>query len=136
MTGMIRKPRKVRVAGIVRKPRRKSEEHKLQVKLLGVIELEKTHPDIYAFAIPNAGRRSLRTGAKMKAEGLRSGVGDLCIMLPEAKTAWLELKARKGVQSTSQKGFGARCARLGHPYAVAYTMEEAVTALRNMGVIR
>ena len=112
MTGMIRKARKVRssATGIVRKPRRKAEEHKLQVKLLGVIEQEKTHPDIYAFAVPNAGRRSLRTGAKMKAEGMRSGVGDLCIMVRKARPNGLNSRLARACNRPARR-VSARGAR-------------------------
>ncbi|MBO4228156.1 hypothetical protein [Bradyrhizobium neotropicale] len=111
-------------------------EHTLQVRVLGVINTEKVHPDIFAFAIPNAGRRSLRLGARMKAEGLRAGVADVCIMLLQGRSAWLELKTLKGSQSLAQKGFEARCRRLGHPYALARSLDEAVAALRRMGVLR
>ena len=126
----------------IRKPESKPDplEHSIQVKVIDAIDVGKTHPDIYAFAIPNAGRRSFRTGIKMKAEGLRRGVADICIMLPEAKTGWLEMKRIKGkkstTQSTDQLGFAARCKRLGHPYAVASTLDEAIVALRQMGVLR
>ncbi|MEY9493720.1 VRR-NUC domain-containing protein [Bradyrhizobium elkanii] len=111
-------------------------EHSIQVKVIDTIDVGKTHPDIFAFAVPNAGRRGFQTAQKMKAEGMRSGVADICIMMPEAKTGWLEMKRLKGKQSTSQLGFQARCKRLGHPYAVAHTFDEAVTALRQMGVLR
>jgi len=111
-------------------------EHTLQVHVLELIAVGKSHPDIFAFAVPNAGRRSFRTGQKMKSEGLMAGVADICIMMPDAKTGWLEMKRLKGRQSTPQKGFAARCKRLGHPYALAHSLNEAVVALREMGVLR
>jgi hypothetical protein len=97
---------------------------------------ERARPDIYWFAIPNAARRSPRLAAKLKAEGLRSGVADLCIMLPGGRVGWLELKTLTGKQSLEQKGFEARCIRLGHPYEVVRTVASAIDVLTNWKVLR
>ena len=91
---------------------------------------------VFAFAIPNAGRRSLRMGARMKREGMVAGISDLCIALPLGRVAWLEMKSHKGRQSIEQKGFEARCDRLDHPYAVAKTFDEAVMFLKHVGALR
>ncbi|MGY3615705.1 hypothetical protein [Bradyrhizobium sp. USDA 10063] len=115
---------------------REPSEHALQVQVLDVINVGKIHPDIFAFAIPNAGRRGFQTATKMKAEGLKAGIADVCIMMPESRTGWLELKTLRGRQSDHQKGFEARCIRLGHPYALARNLDEAITALRRMGVLK
>ena len=124
------------IAFVDRDPRTISE-HSLQVKLLDIIDIGKTHPDIFAFAIPNAGRRSWRAGKKMVAEGLMSGVADLCVMMLNGMTGWLELKRPKGgKQSDEQKGFEARCKRLGHRYALVRTLDEAITKLVEWGVLR
>jgi hypothetical protein len=111
-------------------------EHSIQVTVIDYITTCKTHPDIFAIAIPNAGKRSLRHGARMKAEGLTAGVADLAILLPDGRIAWLELKATKGSQSISQKGFQARCARLGHPYEVCKSVQAAIDTLKSWGVTR
>lgn len=115
--------------------RNQVSEHQLQVLVLSYLITEAA-PDIFWFAVPNAGLRSLRMGARMKQEGLRPGISDLCIMLPGGKTAWLEMKTLKGRQSIEQKGFEARCKRLGHAYAVARTFEEAVAFLKRMGALK
>ena len=106
----------------------KTSEHSLQVAVLAYMTFCAAK-DINVIAIPNAARRSLRMGARMKAEGLQSGVADLCIMLPGGRVAWLELKTDKGRQSIAQKGFEAKCKRLDHPYALARTLDEAIAAL-------
>lgn len=113
----------------------KPSEHSLQVQVLDFLHYTKA-PDINVIAIPNAAPRSLRMGARMKAEGLQAGVADLCIMLPGGKVAWLEMKAGKGRQSIAQKGFEAKCQRLGHPYALARTLDEAAAALRKWGALK
>jgi hypothetical protein len=111
-------------------------EHTLQVRLLVYLDEHARRDTYYCFAIPNAGRRSLRMGASMKHEGLKSGVADLCFMLPAGKAAWLELKKPGNYQTLEQKGFQARCERLGHPYAVAKTLEQAIGILRSWDVLR
>jgi hypothetical protein len=110
-------------------------EHSLQVQLLTLLDTA-AKPEVYWFAIPNAGRRSLRMGAHMKHEGLKSGVADLCFMLPAGRSAWLELKKPGSYQTIEQKGFQARCARLEHPYAVAKTLDQAIEILKAWGVMR
>ncbi|MET0723599.1 MAG: VRR-NUC domain-containing protein [Tardiphaga sp.] len=109
-------------------------EHTLQVKVLDHIALRR-RADVFAFAIPNAARRSLREGAKMKAEGLVAGAPDLCVMLPN-KVAWLELKTPKGRQSLAQKGFQARCERLGHRYGLVRSLDEAIVFLADCGALK
>ena len=116
---------------------RNPSEHSLQVKLIGIIEIGKIHPDVTVIAIPNAGRRSWRMGKKMKAEGLTAGAPDLAILMPNAATFWLEMKKRKGGRiSDNQLGFAAKCKRLGHSYAVANTLADAVAILIGWGVLK
>ncbi len=111
-------------------------EHSIQVTVLDYIDKCKTHPDIFAIAIPNAGRRSFQVGTKMKAEGLTAGAADLQVLLPEGRSAWLELKSARGTQTTPQKGFQARCKRLGHPYAVCKSVLAAIETLKLWGITR
>ncbi len=58
------------------------------------------------FAIPNGGHRSVATAGRLKAEGVKSGVPDLC--LPVARQGfhalYIEMKREKGgVLSEEQK---------------------------------
>lgn len=115
--------------------RPKISEHMLQVQVLEHLTVA-ARPEIFWFATPNAGLRSLRMGARMKAEGMAAGVADLCFMLPQGRAAWLEMKTLSGRQSIAQKGFQAKCLRLGHPYALARTLDEAIAALHRWGVLR
>lgn len=115
---------------------RSISEHTLQTQVMDHLTVAGRR-DIYWFAIPNAARRSMRLAARMKAEGLRSGIADVCVMFPEGVASWLELKkAKGGRQSDEQLGFQAICARLGHRYAVAKTFDGAVFVLREWGALR
>jgi hypothetical protein len=117
-----------------RQPRR-AAEHNLQAKVLRYLT-ENHAPDVFGFAIPNAGRRTYRAAAALKAEGMMRGVADTCIMLPRGRTGWLELKTPRGVQSDEQQGFQARCKRLAHTYRLARTFDEAVSVLADWGALR
>jgi len=110
-------------------------EHGLQLAVLRHLRTYGRR-ELNWFAIPNAGRRSLRYGARMKSEGMQSGVADICIMLERGCVAWLELKTESGAQSDAQKGFEAKCLRLQHPYCLARTIDEAISFLKSMGVLR
>jgi hypothetical protein len=110
-------------------------EHRLQSDVVNHIRVA-GKPDVIAVALANAARRSYRLGARMKAEGLTPGAADLLIMLPQGRCGWLEMKTIKGRQSIEQKGFQARCLRLGHPYALARTFDEAIKVLHSWGALK
>ena len=110
-------------------------EHRLQASVIEHLS-QNAARDVFWFATPNAARRSPHLGLRMKNEGLTAGVADLCILLPQGRAAWLEMKAAGGRQSIMQKGFETRCRRLQHPYKLAYSLEEAVGFLREVGALR
>ena len=113
----------------------KVSEHRLQTMVVDYLSVA-ARPGVFALAIPNAGLRSQRMGARMRREGLVAGAADLLIALPAGRVGWLEMKTLKGRQSIEQKGFQQRCLRIGHPYAVAKTFDEAVKVLRLWGALK
>lgn len=62
-------------------------EHDEQVSLFKMIALHShKYPALrFAFAVPNGARTSLRTAVRLKAEGMTSGVPDICIPIPQEK---------------------------------------------------
>lgn len=66
-------------------------EHEEQREL--VKWFRQTFRGVRIFAIPNGGLRSLSVAAKLKAEGVSSGVPDLCV---PAWRLWIEMKRIKG----------------------------------------
>jgi predicted oxidoreductase len=52
-----------------------------------------TYKGVRIFAIPNGGQRSIVAAAKLKAEGVSSGVPDLHV---PAWSLWIEMKRSKG----------------------------------------
>lgn len=91
---------------------------------------------VFAFAVPNGEHRSKRTGARLKAMGVRKGAADLLIFAPPGQAYCLELKSAKGRLSPEQKEFQAACIGMGIPYAVASSPEDVETILDAWGVLR
>lgn len=86
------------------------------------------------FAIPNGGSRHPAVAAKLKAEGVMAGVADLCLMLPDGKTVWIEVKREKpkGRLNEAQKAFQAKCDALGHKYHIVYNLDDFIKLLSNI----
>lgn len=63
------------------------------------------------FAIPNGGARNVITGAMLKRQGVRKGIPDLFLSIPQVKTNWhinglyIEFKAGKGKLTEEQETF-------------------------------
>lgn len=87
----------------------KQEEHNEQVMLIQWWSLmcNSFHvPEICLFAIPNGGLRNIIIAAKMKREGVRSGIPDLFLACPrkDYHGLFIEMKKPKGGRvSDSQK---------------------------------
>ena len=112
-------------------------EHDEQVKLIQWATLNTAaHPELaMLYAIPNGGQRNIITAAKLKAEGVKSGVPDL--FLAVAKTVdgkqkhglYIEMKSAKGKTSHSQKWWLEHLAIGGYETAVCYSFDEARKAI-------
>lgn len=110
-------------------------EHKIQVKLLDYLTLAARH-DIYYFAVPNQSNRHIQNAVKMKAEGVRSGIADLCFMFPAGRVAWLEMKRPGGTLSATQKTFRDICLTLGHTWGTAKSVDEALALLTKWDALK
>lgn len=57
------------------------------------------------YAIPNGGMRNVVVARKLKAEGVRSGVPDLCLPVPRGTFCgmYIELKRRKGATVSDEQ---------------------------------
>ena len=117
------------------KPKRRHPEHTLQVKLCKWLT-ENAYPDILWFAVGNGELRHVNVALRLKAEGVRPGVPDLCFLLPNGQTGWLELKAKGGALSDAQKGFAAKAKTLGHRWTVTRSLSDAAVVLKYWGVVK
>ena len=92
-------------------------------------------PDICWFAVPNGEKRSRKTAARLKQQGVRPGVSDLCFVI-DNQFIGLELKTETGKQSEAQEQFQENAERAGGRYICAQGLEEAIAALINIGAFR
>jgi hypothetical protein len=79
---------------------------------------------ILCFAVPNGGSRFKLEAVNLKREGVLAGVADLVVLLPKAKTIFLEVKAPKKYQQPTQKEFERKVKELGHDYYVVRSIED------------
>ena len=109
------------------------DEHAEQVALMRWVALQaRRWPAIdLLFAIPNGGRRDPVTGARLKAEGVKAGVPDLC--LPWPAVGWhglfIELKAPGGRPTAAQMRWIERLRTAGYRAEVCYGWEEAAEVI-------
>jgi VRR-NUC domain len=118
-----------------RAPRARPKESTLHC---AVAKLLRDHalPDWVWFHVPNGELRDARTGARLKAMGVRPGVPDFALVSPYGSVRFLELKRAGETLSDPQEDFRIHCIRQGIPHAIAYTLEEALTALDHWGCLR
>ncbi|CAB4199767.1 VRR-NUC domain containing protein [uncultured Caudovirales phage] len=89
-----------------------------------------TYHGVRIFAVPNGGARSIATAARLKAEGVCSGVPDLFI---PAWKLWVEMKRQKGgVVSAEQKDWIAYLESVGYKTMVCKGAEDAKNKIMNL----
>ena len=83
------------------------------------------------YAIPNGGKRNVVTAVRLKKEGVKPGVPDLC--LPIARNGYhglyIEMKAGKNKATKTQKWWHEQLREQGHAVVVAYGAGEAIEAI-------
>ena len=86
------------------------------------------------YHIPNEARRSYALGREMKAQGLRSGVPDICLPVPRGGygALYIEMKRRKDSRlSDNQRGWINGLNRAGNRAVVCKGWEEARNEIMN-----
>ncbi len=101
---------------------KKASEHQEQVTLFKWADMQQAaHPDLALMhAIPNGGHRTKVAGAKMKAEGVKPGVPDICLPVPRGEWhgLYIELKTRTGTASDEQRWWLTELQRRGYRVAI------------------
>ncbi len=104
-------------------------EHLAQVALFRWAEYQsKRLPELaLMFAIPNGGHRSKATAGKLKAEGVKAGVPDICLPVArgEYHGLWIEMKAGRNKPTPPQVQWHMRLSQQGHRVAVCWGWEAA-----------
>ena len=81
-----------------------SEEQQALFQWAGL--MQGRHPELaLMYHIPNEGKRSAAQGARLRAEGLRKGVPDICLPVARGGFAglYIELKRTKGGKTTPEQ---------------------------------
>ena len=100
-------------------------EHAEQVAF--VAWMERNHPSLRIFAIPNGGSRNKLEAVKLKQEGVRSGVPDL--MIP-ALFMFIEMKRSDGgILSDTQKSWIDYLNNYGYMAVKCHGCKEAIEAV-------
>lgn len=107
----------------------KSIESQEQCALIEWAEIQsRTYPELKLLHhIPNGGKRNIATAARLKKEGVKAGVPDLCLPVPKGKWhgLYIEMKAPKGTVSESQKWWIEALRKQGYCAVVRYGWEAA-----------
>lgn len=112
----------------------RDDEAKLQAALVQHLKL-RAPANVIWYHCPNGGLRSKRGAAKLKAQGVRAGVPDLCFVLADGHAAYMELKAPTGRLSPEQKAFREQCAAMEVEYAVSADLDQCLSILTAWGVL-
>ena len=85
------------------------------------------------YAIPNGGKRAIKTAVALKKQGVKRGVPDMC--LPVARNGYhglyIELKRQKGgTVSETQKEWIAALAEQGYKAVVCRGADEAIGTIK------
>ena len=115
----------------------KQPEHLAQAALFRWAEYQsKRLPELaLMFAIPNGGFRTKATAAKLKAEGVKAGIPDIC--LPVARRwrdmdfhgLWIEMKAGRNKPTANQIWWHMQLSQQGYRVAVCYSWEAAIEVI-------
>jgi hypothetical protein len=108
-------------------------EHDEQAALFQYVRAkEQTYPLLaLLFAVPNGGYRNPRTAGRLWAEGVRSGVPDICLPVPaehdgkERHGLWIEMKVGKNTTTDNQKWWLDKLWVWGHEIEVCHSWIEA-----------
>lgn len=89
-------------------------------------------PDRLLFAVPNGGSRHKIEAANMKRQGVRRGVADVILLIPQKgfSCLCLEFKTKTGRQSDDQKEFQRQAEYCRSKYVIVRSAEQAINELK------
>jgi len=94
--------------------------------------MERTYPELrWLFAVPNGGARDAKTGARLKAEGVKRGVCDMLLLSAHGTYHGLaiELKVKGGKLTPEQSDFLNTHHENGYLAGVCYGADDAIDVI-------
>lgn len=90
------------------------------------------YPDLeWMYHIPNGGKRDIGTAKKLKAEGVKSGVPDICLPVPRSgfHGLYIEMKVGKNKTTDNQDRWLEVLSEQGYKTCICYGWESASEVL-------
>ena len=113
-----------------KKRQHRQHEHEQQVAFFRAIDADPRLRDLPIFAIPNGGHRHPAVAARLKAEGVRSGVPDIFVAVSDLRPGlFIEMKAGKNKQSPNQVEWMRKLGSQGYHCCVCYSAADALRDL-------
>ena len=112
----------------------RNDEHEVQKAICQYLDMRQT----FYFAIPNGGKRSKSEAGKFRAEGVKSGIPDLCLIM-SGFAYFLEVKrpkngkSPKGRLTENQKNMIDKLTDNGCECAVVYSVADVISQLIDWG---
>ena len=110
----------------------KREKNEVAIQSNAFLDVYNNYPELRGriFAINNNSENSIK-GALNRAMGVYSGVSDMCLILKDGKTAWIEWKTESGTQSKQQKDWQSLIESCGHKYFIVRSKEQFIELINN-----
>ena len=112
--------------------KRNRPEQKIHQATVSYLRLLENMGELTFFHPPLGGRRSKVEAAIFQGLGTRAGTPDLVILLPNARTAFIELKAEGGRLSAAQKAFRNTVEAFGFAYAECHDLNAVEKFIRKL----
>jgi len=80
----------------------KATEYQIQCAIVEWLRVRAISGKFRFFHIPNGGSRHKAEAARLKKAGVTPGVPDLCVILQNGRTLWIEVKSKPGRLSHNQ----------------------------------
>lgn len=109
-------------------------EDAMQMQLVKLLDAY-ARPDIEWHHCPNGEDRHPAVARKLKDMGVKRGVADLQLTI-DGKPYALELKTEIGIQSGAQEAYQERFERAGGIYLIAFGLNQAIDALKQIQAFR
>lgn len=118
---------------MIQLPQSESDIQRDCATYLGLSGLLWFHPPNGAYL--GGGKQRIIRGQQLKAQGMSSGVPDICIMTPASNglPSFVELKTKRGSLSPSQKEWRDNLQACGYNWGLARSLENMIGLLRDWG---